>query len=46
VELKFAAGSLVATAISFEYYSLKSEHLKTNRNKAFMRSGVLSAMLF
>lgn len=40
------AGALVVMAISFEYHFLKNEHLTKTQNKAFMPSGVVSAMYF
>ena len=41
-----SAGSLIATAISFEYNFVKNGCLEKSRNKAFMPSGVVSAMYF
>jgi len=38
------AGSLVVTAISLEYNFIKNGHLEKTKNKAFMPSGVVSAM--
>lgn len=40
------AGSLVATAISLEYNFVKNGHPEKTKNKAFMPSGVVSAMYF
>ena len=40
------AGSLVVTAISLEYNFIKNGHLEKTTNKAFMPSGVVSAMYF
>lgn len=41
-----SAGSLVVTAISLEYNSIKNGHLEKTKNKAFMPSGMVSAMYF
>ncbi len=41
-----SAGSLVVTAISLEYNFIKNGHLEKTKNKAFMPSGVVSAMYF
>lgn len=40
------AGSLIVTAISLEYNSLKNGHLEKTKNKAFMPAGIVSAMYF
>jgi hypothetical protein len=40
------AGSLIATAISFEYNFIKNGYLEKTRNKAFMPSGMVSVMYF
>jgi len=38
------AGSLVVTAVSLEYNFIKNDHLEKTKNKAFMPSGVVSAV--